>query len=168
MRILVDPAGTMDLMDIRLVVDADDTAVAAELLHAFNLEFGAPTPGTETITARLAQLLADERTFALVTGHPPVGIALVTLRTNVWYDGLVGILDELYVVPSRRNGGLGGSLLRAAEAEVVMRGGEVLEINVDGEDSDAQRFYERHGYVHHDEWSIEPSRMYFRELRPPR
>ncbi len=165
---LADLAGTMESMDIRLVFDAEDTAVAAELLDAFNLEFGAPTPGAETITARLAQLLADERTFALLTGHPAVGIALVTLRTNVWYDGLVGMLDELYVAPSKRNGGLGGALLRAAEAEVLTRGGEVLEIGVDGEDVDAQRFYERYGYVHHDEWSNEPSRMYFRELTPER
>ena len=109
-------------------------------------------------------MLGDERTFALVVGSPPLGVALVTLRTNVWYDGLVGLLDELYVVPEQRNQGLGTLLLRAAEAEVVARGGAVLEIGVDGEDVDAQRFYERHGYVHHDEWSSEPSRMYFREL----
>jgi GNAT superfamily N-acetyltransferase len=152
----------------RLVVDAEDTAVAADLLDEFNREFGAPTPGAETVAARLAQLLADERTFALLAGHPAVGIALVTLRTNVWYDGLVGILDELYVAPSERNHGLGTALLEAAEAEVVARGGEVLEIGVDGEDVDAQRFYERHGYVDHDTWSDQPSRMYFRELTPER
>lgn len=155
-------------MDTRLVFDAEDTTTAAELLHAFNLEFGAPTPGAETIASRLAQLLADERTFALLTGHPAVGIALVTLRTNLWHEGLVGLLDELYVAPDERNQGLGTALLKAAEAEVLARGGDVLEIGVDGEDIDAQRFYERHGYVHHDEWSNEPSRMYFRELRPER
>lgn len=155
-------------MDIRLVFEADDTDTAAALLDEFNHEFDTPTPGAETIAARLAQLLADERTFALLTGHPAVGIALVTLRTNVWHDGLVGILDELYVVPQHRNEGLGTRLLQAAEAEVLARGGDVLEIGVDGEDVDAQRFYERHGYVHHDDWSSEPSRMYFRELRPER
>ncbi|HUQ00440.1 MAG TPA: GNAT family N-acetyltransferase [Aeromicrobium sp.] len=155
-------------MDVRLVFDAEDTATAADLLDAFNREFEAPTPGSETLAARLSQLLADERTFALLTGRPAVGIALVTLRTNVWYDGLVGLLDELYVIPGERNRGLGTALLKAAEAEVLARGGEVLEIGVDGEDVDAQRFYERHGYVHHDEWSDLPSRMYFRELKPAR
>ena len=158
----------MDGVDIRLVFDSEDTVAAAELLDAFNREFGAPTPGVEAISGRLAPLLADERTFALLAGHPAVGIALVTLRTNVWYDGLVGLLDELYVVPAERNRGLGTALLQAAETEVLARGGEVLEIGVDGEDVDAQRFYERHGYVHHDDWSNEPSRMYFRELRPAR
>jgi ribosomal protein S18 acetylase RimI-like enzyme len=155
-------------VDTRLAFDADDTAVAADLLDAFNREFGAPTPGAGVIAARLARLLADARTFALLVGHPAAGIALVTLRTNVWYDGFVGVLDELYVVPAQRNRGLGTHLLRAAESEVFARGGEVLEINVDGEDVDAQRFYERHGYAHHDEWSDAPSRMYHRELTPER
>jgi ribosomal protein S18 acetylase RimI-like enzyme len=155
--------------EIRLVFTADDTTVAAELLDAFNREFDAPTPGPDAIATRLATLLADQTTFALVVALPTsgeiVGIALVTLRTNVWYQGWVGLLDELYVAPERRNGGLGTELLRAAEAEIVARGGEVMEIGVDGEDVDAQRFYERHGYIDHDEWSDLPSRMYFRELR---
>ena len=109
------------------------------MLHAFNLEFGAPTPGSDAIATRLAALLGDE-TFALVISPAAagkiVGIALVTLRTNVWYRGWVGLLDELYVTPEHRNHGLGTSLLHAAEAELVARGGQVLEINVDGEDVD--------------------------------
>ena len=159
----------MDAADVRLVFTADDTAIAADLLDAFNLEFGAPTPGPDAIAGRLAALLGDQTTFALVASPPGsgeiVGIALVTLRTNVWYEGWVGLLDELYVMPEHRNHGLGTSLLHAAEAELGARGGEVLEIGVDGEDVDAQRFYERHGYLDHDEWSDRPSKMYFRELR---
>jgi GNAT superfamily N-acetyltransferase len=158
----------MNAAEVRLVFTADDTTVAADLLHAFNREFDTPTPGPDAIAARLATLLGDETTFALLVALPDsgeiAGIALVTLRTNVWYQGQVGLLDELYVVPEHRNRGLGAALLNAAEAEVVARGGEVLEIGVDGEDVDAQRFYQRAGYVDHDEWSDQPSKMYFREL----
>lgn len=135
------------------------------MLDAFNREFGAPAPGPDAIARRLAHLLGSDSSFAIIADQPDVGVALVTLRTNVWYDGLVGLLDELFVVPEQRNSGIGACLLRAAEAEVIARGGEVLEINVDGEDVDARRFYERHGYVNHDAWSAEPSMMYFRELR---
>ena len=159
---------TMHAADIRLVFTADDTTVAADLLDAFNREFDTPTPGTGAIATRLAALLGDQTTFALIAALPGsgeiAGIALVTLRTNVWYQGWVGLLDELYVVPEHRNRGLGTALLRAAEAEILARGGEVLEIGVDGEDVDAQRFYERAGYVDHDEWSDLPAKMYFREL----
>jgi GNAT superfamily N-acetyltransferase len=155
-------------MTTRLVFTADDTAAAASLLHDFNEEFSTPTPGAEAIATRLAQLLGEDTTFAVVVPDPDsgelVGIALVSLRTNVWYRGWVGLLDELYVAPTHRNRGLGTALIRAAEAELVRRGGEVLEIGVDGEDVDAQRFYERHGYVDHDDWSDQPSKLYFREL----
>ena len=160
--------GTMDDAEVRLVFTADDTTAASNLLDAFNREFGTPTPGPDAIAIRLAELLGQDTTFALVVSHRAsdelVGIALVSLRTNVWYEGWVGLLDELYVAPDRRNQGLGTALLRAAEAELVARGGEVLEIGVDGEDVDAQRFYERHGYVDHDDWADQPSKMYFREL----
>ena len=158
----------MEGADVRLVFTADDTTAAAELLDAFNREFDTPTPGPDAIATRLAALLGDQTTFAFVVTPPDsgeiVGVALVTLRTNVWYQGWVGLLDELYVVPEHRNQGLGTALLRAAETELVARGGEVLEIGVDGEDVDAQRFYERHGYVDHDEWAELPSKMYFHEL----
>jgi hypothetical protein len=71
----------------------------------------------------------------------------VTLRPNVWYEGPVALLDELYVVPELRGRGVGSTLLMAAEAMTRERGGELLEINVGGDDIDARRFYEQHGYT---------------------
>ncbi len=53
---------------------------------------------------------------------------------------------ELYVVPEQRGRGIGSALLKAAEEVVRARDGRVLEINVDGDDVAARRFYERHGY----------------------
>ncbi|MHB1931247.1 MAG: GNAT family N-acetyltransferase [Acidimicrobiales bacterium] len=102
--------------------------------------------------------------MALLTGDPAVAIALLTLRPNVWYDGPVALLDELYVAPELRGRGLGSALLAAAETVVRQRGVELLEINVDGEDTDARRFYERHGYVNREPGQDEPQLYYFREL----
>lgn len=141
-----------------------DAAVVARLLHDFNREYDTPTPAPEVLADRLRQLLAGESTVALLVGEPALGLALVTLRPNVWYEGPVGLLDELYVVPDRRSGGLGTLLLRAAEQVVRERGGEVLEINVDGDDAAARRFYERHGYRNSEAGSDEQLLYYFREL----
>jgi hypothetical protein len=55
-------------------------------------------------------------------------------------------------------------LLTAAEAVTRQRGGEVLEINVDGYDTDARRFYERHGYANSEPGEDQPLLYYFREL----
>ncbi|MCE5289132.1 MAG: GNAT family N-acetyltransferase [Nocardiaceae bacterium] len=139
-----------------------DAMVVAVLLDAFNREFDTPTPGPEVLAPRLAKLLEEQWTFAVLADT--TGFALVTLRPNVWYDGPVALLDELYVEPSHRNQGVGTDLLTFVENEVRSRGGEVLEINVDGEDHDTRRFYERHGYTNIEAGQAEPMFYYYREL----
>ncbi|MHB8506418.1 MAG: GNAT family N-acetyltransferase [Acidimicrobiales bacterium] len=146
------------------VVTAAQARTVAQLLDAFNREYGTPTPGVTVLARRLTRLLASGEVVALLTGDPAVAIALLTLRPNVWYDGPVALLDELYVAPELRGRGLGSALLAAAETVVRQRGVELLEINVDGEDTDARRFYERHGYVNREPGQDEPQLYYFREL----
>lgn len=118
------------------------------------------------LTARLERLLAGGDTIALLAGEPAVAVALLTLRPNVWYDGPVALPNELYVVPALRGRGIGTALLRAAEDAVRRRGGELLEVNVDGDDTGARRFYERHGYANSDPGRDDPLLYYFRELTP--
>ena len=76
-------------------------------------------------------------------------------------------LDELYVVPDQRGHGIGTKLLRAAEAQCRQRGSQLLEINVDGQDADARRFYERHGYTNREPDQTEPEPYYHRDLAAP-
>lgn len=151
------------MADVRLA-QARDAAVVAALLHDFNTEYDTPSPGAAVLTDRLEVLLAGSGMLALLTGEPPTGLALVSLRPNVWYPGPVGLLDELYVVPAQRNRGQGTALLQAVEEQVRARGGEVLEINVDGEDVAARRFYERYGYRNSEPGSDEQILYYFRDL----
>ena len=146
------------------IASADDAAAVAELLDAFNREFDTPTPGVAVLTARLRRLLAGRTMFALLVAEPAIAIALVSLRPNAWYDGPAALLDELYVAPGRRGRGIGTELLKAVEAEVRDRGGEVLEINVDGQDVDARRFYVRHGYTTTEPGQSEPSLYYYKPL----
>jgi GNAT superfamily N-acetyltransferase len=124
----------------------DDAPTVARLLHDFNTEFDTPSPGTAILTRRLQSLLAEPSTIAYLAGEPAAGVALVTLRSNVWYDGPVALLDELYVEPDRRGRGLGAAMIHLLIADAESRGASAIEINVDAEDVDAQRFYERHGF----------------------
>ena len=146
------------------VARAEDAVAVAGLLHAFNREYDTPTPGVDVLAARVGRLLARGDVVALLAGHPAVGLALLTLRPNVWYDGPVALLDELYVVPGLRGRGIGTALLAAAEGVARERDGELLEINVDGYDVGARRFYERHGYANCEPGTDDPLLSYFREL----
>jgi GNAT superfamily N-acetyltransferase len=146
------------------VADADEVA---RLLHDFNVEFDTPTPGPEVLAGRLRRLLADpEQTVALVAGEPAVAVALVTLRPNVWYEGHVALLDELYVVPERRGQGIGSAVIGLLLSLARERGVALVEINVDEDDVDAQRFYERHGFSATADGSDERAFYYEQELGP--
>jgi GNAT superfamily N-acetyltransferase len=149
---------------VRRAVGGADAHTVAGLLDDFNREFETPTPGPAVLARRLDRLLAGDAVVALVAGDPVAGLALLTLRPNVWYDGPVALLDELYVVPDRRGRGIGSKLLAAAEDVTRERGGVLLEINVDGIDHDARRFYERHGYRNTEPGQDEPTYYYYREL----
>ena len=111
---------------------ADDAESVARLLYDFNTEFDTESPGPTT--------------FAVLGGEGPDGVALVTLRTNVWFDGRVALLDELYVSPVRRGRGIGGEMIAVVADECAARGVELLEVNVDEGDVDALRFYGRHDF----------------------
>jgi len=141
----------------------EDAATVARLLDDFNTEFGSPTPGPTVLEGRLRALLAQPTTLAWLGGDPAVGIVLVTLRTNVWFDGPVALLDELYVAPESRGTGIGSAMIGALLDATRERGWGLVEVNVDEFDHDARRFYERHGFVNTEPGSDERSLYYSRE-----
>jgi GNAT superfamily N-acetyltransferase len=141
-----------------------DAAVVAALLHDFNVEFATPTPPVEVLAKRLEQLLDGEDVVALLALEPPAAVALITFRPNVWYAGPVALLDELYVRPDLRGGGIGSALLARACALARGRGAELMEINVDEVDVGARRFYERHGFSNTEPGGTDRMLHYEREL----
>jgi GNAT superfamily N-acetyltransferase len=163
-----DCCGATDLeldLSARLAV-IDDAAEIGRLLHQFNTEFDTPSPGAEVLSERLTKLLAGKSMFAIVAGSPPLAVGLVSLRPNVWYQGRVALLDELYVSPAHRNKGIGSAILRLLHEHADIAGLDAIEINVDEGDIDAQRFYERHGYSSTEPNSGERAFYYTRESYP--
>ena len=148
--------------DPRLASAADADEIA-RLLHDFNTEFDTPSPGAAVLAPRLRKLLTADETFAIVAGRPAVAVALVTLRPNVWYAGRVALLDEMYVVPDLRGRGIGSAVLDVMVATAAERGTDLIEINVDEPDVDAQRFYERHGFSGMDPGTGQRAFYYWRE-----
>jgi GNAT superfamily N-acetyltransferase len=154
----------MDVPTPRLAT-AGDAREVAQLLHDFNTEFDTPSPGADVLATRLAVLLAGDQTIAILAGRPSVAVALITLRPNVWYAGPVALLDELYVVPERRGQGIGSAIIDLLMSTARARDVELVEINVDEADVDAQRFYERHGFSSADPDTGERAFYYSQELR---
>jgi ribosomal protein S18 acetylase RimI-like enzyme len=68
------------------------------------------------------------------------------------------------VRPYLRGRRFGHAMLEAVCGLARERGAEALEINVDGEDVDARRFYEQHGFTNTDPGNTEPMYYYYRDL----
>lgn len=134
-----------------------DAEVLGRLLFEFNAEFETPTPTAETFAARFRELLDRDDVVALLSGDgaAPTGFAFLTLRPTPYYDGPFAQLEELYVVPDLRDGGIGTALLGEAITVARAAGAGEMHINVDEIDADTRRFYERYGFV-----NIEPGTDY--------
>jgi GNAT superfamily N-acetyltransferase len=90
---------------------------------------------------------------AEVDGHV-VGCALWFLNFSTW-RGTHGIyLEDLYVRPSSRGGGLGRALLTALAEECVARGYARLEWWVLDWNEPAIGFYKSLGAIAMDEWTV--------------
>lgn len=125
-----------------------DAEVAGRLLFDFNTEFETPTPDAAAFADRFRDLLGRDDVVVLLSGdESPTGFAFLTLRPTPYYDGPLAQLEELYVVPDLRGGGIGTALLTASVEAVRAAGSEEMHIGVDEVDTDTRRFYERHGFV---------------------
>jgi ribosomal protein S18 acetylase RimI-like enzyme len=135
----------------------DDAAVVGRLLFDFNTEYECPGPGAGEFGARFARLLERDDVVVLLTGDAkdPTGFLLVTFRPTPYYDGPLAQLEELYVRPQLRGQGIGTAMLTHLMVLLHERRTGEIHINVDEIDTDARRFYERHGFV-----NIEPGNDY--------
>jgi ribosomal protein S18 acetylase RimI-like enzyme len=128
----------------------DDAAVVGRLLWDFNTEFETETPSAEEFAGRFARLLGRDDQLVLLAEsaeRDPVGFGYLTFRDTAYFDGPIGQLEELYVRPDLRDQRIGTALLQGFLAACRERGAGEMHINVDEVDTDARRFYERHGFL---------------------
>jgi GNAT superfamily N-acetyltransferase len=76
-----------------------------------------------------------------------IGYLIVVLVMSVEHQGLLGEIDELFVLPEARSHGTGTRLLAAAEAELLKCGCVRLQLQLANGNTRARSFYERAGYA---------------------
>jgi ribosomal protein S18 acetylase RimI-like enzyme len=123
--------------------DAEDVG---RLLHDFNTEYDDYTPGAEAMGRRIGQLLASADVTVLLGGDGPDGLAVLRFRPSLWSETLDCYLEELYVVPDRRGGGLGRALMEAAIETARAEGAGYMDLGTAETDTAARALYERLGF----------------------
>jgi len=137
-------------MDIR-PARADDIPQLLTLIRRYWEFEGISGFAALRIELVLKELLAQpgERGFVLVAESQRTlqGYLIAVLLMSVEHQGLMGEIDELFVLPQQRSCGIGARLLAAAEAELIERGCVRLQLQLSSSNSRAREFYERRGYA---------------------
>ena len=145
---------------IRLAGAADAPAFG-RLLHAFNVEFGDPTPDADVIAARAAPLIESGEVTVLLAGEEPDGFAELRFRPSLYTGVLDAYLEELYVVPERRGRGLGRALLEAAMDHARERGAAHIDLGTSEDDVAARALYESAGFTNREGRPDGPRMLYY-------
>jgi GNAT superfamily N-acetyltransferase len=75
------------------------------------------------------------------------GYLIAVLVLSIEHQGLMGEIDELFVLPQARSRGTGAQLLVAAEKALSRRGCVRLQLQLGAANARARTFYRRHGYA---------------------
>ena len=136
-------------MDIRPAVPGDIPALLALVRRYWEFEAigGFAAPRVERVLRRL--LAGPEAPGAIWVAESAgalQGYLIVVLVMSVEHQGLMGEIDEFFVVPEARSLGIGTRLLAAAEAGLRQRGCVRLQLQLGSTNTPARDFYQRHGY----------------------
>jgi GNAT superfamily N-acetyltransferase len=75
------------------------------------------------------------------------GVAYVSFVWTLEHGGFSAWLEELYVEPELRAGGIGTALLHAVLAECESLGCGALDLEIDADHERVRGLYERHGFT---------------------
>lgn len=76
-----------------------------------------------------------------------IGVAYVSFIWALEHGGQAGWLEELYVVPEHRTGGVGTQLLEAVIAAATASGCAALDLEIDQDHERVRSLYERQGFT---------------------
>jgi ribosomal protein S18 acetylase RimI-like enzyme len=145
--------------------EVEDASAAARLLHDFNKEYDEPTPGVERLAEICGRLIAAGEMTVLLAGNGADGLAALRLRTAIWTGEPEAHLQELYVVPELRGGGIGRALLEATMEAARAAGATGIDLNTGETDTAARALYESAGFSNREGGPDGPSMLFYeREL----
>jgi ribosomal protein S18 acetylase RimI-like enzyme len=137
----IEPA-TLD--DLDALVEGWATLAREQRDHGSRLR---AEPNRETMRESLAQSVVDDNVLVARDEGTVIGFATFEIeRGRLEATATRGVVPYLFVVPDRRDEGIGAELLDAAETRLAERGADVVSLDVMADNEAARRFYRRQGY----------------------
>jgi GNAT superfamily N-acetyltransferase len=118
---------------------------AVELLVRQMKEHRIRTPRADVAAAVRGMLRQPRRGFILIArrGSGHIGVAYVSFTWSLEHGGHTAWLEELYVLPEERNGGIGKRMLLAAIARARRAGCAAMDLEVAHGQRRAEHLYRR-------------------------
>lgn len=129
-------------MAVREAVAADMDAIQALVVELAVFERAPDAVHTDAAGLRASFELGRFRAFVACVDEAVVGFALFFPHYSTW-DGASTYLEDLYVRPAHRRGGLGRALFDAVAREAARLGSARLMWQVLDWNADARAFYAR-------------------------
>ena len=128
------------------------TVADAGLLHRFSRDLARFEDEPDAVRATPESLARDgfgpDPKFAALVAErdgQPVGFALYTFNYSVWTGARGIFVEDIWVVPEARRGGVARALMRALARECTAKGWRRIDLNV-LDWNPARGFYERLGF----------------------
>ncbi|MFB6308152.1 MAG: GNAT family N-acetyltransferase [Haloarculaceae archaeon] len=107
-------------------------------------------PNRDAIRVSIVRHVVSDELLVAREDNELLGFVMFTVESGKYEQDVTrGLIENLYVVPRRRNEGIGSELLEAAETELAEAGAETIALEVVADNEEARRFYRRHGYDPH-------------------
>jgi GNAT superfamily N-acetyltransferase len=123
-----------------------------DLLHRFSVDLATYEDEPDAVTSTPQTLArdgfgADPKFAAMIAerGGTPVGFALYTFNYSVWTAARGIFIEDIWVVPGERRGGVARALMAALAREGAAKGFKRIDLNV-LDWNPARGFYERLGF----------------------
>ena len=142
----MNDTGPVAAVTVRLAT-VDDV----DLLHRFSVDLATYEDEPDSVTATPQSLARDgfgkDPQFAALIAEiagKPVGFALYTFNYSVWTGARGIFIEDIWVVPEQRRGGVARALMVALAKECIARGYKRIDLNV-LDWNPARGFYEKIG-----------------------
>jgi GNAT superfamily N-acetyltransferase len=123
---------------------------------------GIPGFDPRSVAPLLGQILSQPGLGAIwvaESGDELVGYLVAVYMFSLEQKGLMAEIDEFFVVPTVRTGGVGAALLDVAEDDLAQAGCVCLQLQLGKDNSRARAFYYRHGYRERDGYELLDKRL---------
>lgn len=125
-----------------------DAAAIARLAIAFRNHLQRSVPTDEQLRQGITRLLAaDDAQFGVCEVDGALaGYVLQRFRYSMWVAGLEATIEDLFVDPQHRGGGIGGLLVSAALDRARARGCLTACLDTNEHNTASQRIYQALGF----------------------